>query len=150
MIINWKKINVKIIPAVKNGVVVGNVTLLPGNNEVDKDLWALARLNVLDQIKTKLCVEVATEVKVKETKLKDSKGKPTGEVKKETVITAKEFNKLSANEAEEVVADTFNLATLKKWMKKCKYDEVRTSIANKIDEVEKYGTDKKKKEGKDN
>lgn len=146
MIINNTKDRVIIVPAAEHGILIDKVTLLPGNNEVDKKLWEAARKNVISHIRIGVIKEKHAEVKEKEIKLKDEKGKLTGEIKKEMVLSVKEFNKLTANEAEEIIINTFNIETLEKWKKKTKYDEIRTLISNKIDEVKKYGNKKKDKD----
>ena len=160
MIVGWRKkgAGVKIIPvSAANGVVVGKVTLLPGNNEVKDEDWAIARNQVKDEIDRGLIKEIEMEVKTIEKDVEtgeiDPKTKKSKtEKKKETVIKAKEFKKIEIKQAIEIVNNTSNLATLEKWRKKEGRDSVRAAIQNQIEEVEKYGEEKtrNKEESKDN
>lgn len=143
MIIEWTKVNVKIIPIIKGNVNIGKVTLLPGNNEVNKEEWEAARVHVLDQIKTGVIKEHATQVTEE---VSGGKGKPKKPI---TKLTVKEFNKLDIPEAEEIVKNTFNLKTLKTWKKKEGRDTVAALIKEQIELVEKHGTEAKKKKDRD-
>jgi len=149
MIINWKRQCIKVIPVVAaNGIEVDTVTLLPGNNAVDPKVWQQARLNVLNQIGNSI-IEVAAQVEEKQEptgkKIKDKNGKEISEKKLVTIVKGKTLKQLDTKSAEEVVLDTYNLDTLKKWKEKENRDSVRSAILNQIEIVEKDGPEAKKK-----
>ena len=149
MIIEWTQTRVKVIPIVKGNVNVSSVTLLPGCNEVDKNVWEQARKHVLDQIKTGVIKEIETQVVDKEKIIKPASGTGKNRVpaEKETVkvLKAKEFNKLEAQKALEILKNTYNTKTLESWQKKEHRDEIRAALANQLELVEKHGTEAKNK-----
>lgn len=53
-------------------------------------------------------------------------------------ITAKDFNDLSVEKRDDVINNTFSLATLKKWEKGSKNEADRMKILRRIDEVKNY------------
>lgn len=127
MILNWTKDRI---------LKVGDLTLLPGMNEVSDEQWLVVRGDVKDHLDRKNLLEVHAEV-VK---------KVDPETKKEVfkIESAKTLKQLAAKEAEEVVKQTFNLKTLGKWLKEEARDSVRVEIRNQIDSVNKFGEDKAK------
>lgn len=152
MIIYKKDPGVQYIPIVRNGREIDHVMLLGGNNEVNEEKWKMARFSVEGDIKKRRIIEKHAKVeesieKVEGKVIKDDKV-VDGEVDKKVYkITAKKFNKLSGEEALEIVAETYDLKTLKAWGKKEGKGDVRGAIADRIKEVENYEV--KKKEDKD-
>ncbi len=147
MIIEWKKNGPKVIPAgrYKKGEnpIKKNILLLPGMNEIDDDLWKAARKLVLHQI-GKYIIEHHAQVSEQKKVIEDPE---TKEKKEETVveIKSKEFKKLDISRAIEIVQDTWNIDTLKKWEKEEGRDSVRAEIKNQIEKIEKFGEDRKGK-----
>lgn len=146
MIIEWTKDNIKVIPVLQGTLNIGKVTLLPGNNEVDEELWKNACLHVKNDIATGKIKVHHAEVNIKDVTPKAGKDdkespKPEYEVK----ISARKLGKLSIQEAEEIVKNTYNLDTLAKWKKKEGRDTVAALIRLQIEAVEKHGTEKKGK-----
>ena len=134
MIVIWKKpkAGLLVLPVVKDGEVVKKITLLLGANEVDKNDWEAAKASCKDHIENGWLEEVVE--KIEEEKV-DPKTKQKKKVSRKTYPT---LNKLSAKKAVEIVEQTFDLATLKKWLEKEARDEIRAKLANKIDSIENY------------
>jgi len=143
MIVKWKKERLKVIPYKVKNVLAGKIILLPGYNDVDEKEWVHARVGVKDLI-GKDIIEVATEVKKTVKKVEDPVTKEVTE-KTEVTIISKKFKALSLEKASEIVADTYNMETLKKWKKNESRDSIRKDISNQIDKIEKYGEEKAKK-----
>lgn len=114
MIVEWKKDNLKGIPAGGELVV-----LMGGYNEVAPKLWKVAREAVQDELKRGEIVEVEPE-------MKDGK-----------LVGAASFVKLEASKALEIVAGTYSLQTLELWRSVSVKDEIRTAILNRIEAVER-------------
>lgn len=144
MIIEQTENRVNVIPCVeRNGVVNNKITLLPGCNDVDDELWKKARGSVKDKIERGLIKERHAKVEEKEVPIPN-----TNKKRKVTTIDSKDLKDLEPEEAEKVIKDTFNLKTLKKWKKAESRDSVRNVILNQIEQVEKHGEEKPKGEEK--
>lgn len=167
MIIKWTGSGIKMCPVIGSGIkTTGTIMLHPGNNEVNKDDWAMARQHCLNEInsgdpKGEIIDTVNSTIEVKEELIEvdiidpttnqqviDARTQKVRTEKKKVnkvTITVKEFKKLKLEEAEAIVKETFALETLKKWEKKESRDSVRAEIKNQIEIVETYHEDKKKK-----
>ncbi len=146
MIVNWTKKRLLVVPYKgKSGMVVGSITLLPGCNDVDDDIWKSAREMVEDKIKHKLIIEEHAKIEIKDVPIPNTKGKTRKIVK----IDAKTLKELEPDEAEDIVKNTFDLKTLKKWKKGESRDAVRSVIIGQIETVEKEGELEPNKKDKD-
>lgn len=141
MIIHWKPNRVKVVPIVaKNSpTVVGKVTLMPGNNVITDSEWDGIKDNLKYELEKGLISEIVQEIPEV-----DKEGKETGKK-----VTVKEFRKMEAERAEEIVKDTYNLKTLKSWKKNESRDSVRAAIQNQIDAIEEGNADREKKQKKE-
>lgn len=131
MLINWKKpqAGVLVIPVIDGRAVVKNLTLIPGWNEIDDVDWAGAKESCKENIAKGFLVE---KVEVQEIELPSDKPGPKKKEKKESFPG---INELEANEAREVVQETFNLDTLNGWLKAESRNEIRAVIHNQIETV---------------
>lgn len=147
MIVKWTKPNagLKILHArsTKNkdqSVVSGKgmVILQPGANEVDDELWKIARESLSHDPEKNFIIEVVAKEIVEKLPegMKESEAKKTPDGKYE-ITGGKSISSLDKNQALELISDTWNLETLKKWRKESSSEELRTAIANQIEEVEK-------------
>lgn len=144
MIIEQTENRVNIIPCVeRNGVVNNKITLLPGCNDVDDELWKKARVSVKDKIERGLIKEHHAKVEEKEVPIPN-----TDKKRKVIKIDSKDLKDLEPEEAEEIVKNTFSLKTLGKWKKSESRDSVRNVILNQIEQVEKHGEEKPKGQDK--
>jgi hypothetical protein len=147
MIVNWTKMGLKVIPTSTTGPSQ-SLILLPGNNFVPDEVWMKVRETVKDSIKAGTIKEIAAKVEVKKVKEKVPDPKdPEKEIeveKEEVKISAKDLNDLSTEEAEKVIADTYNLETLEGWKKKAK-DSIVPVIREQIENIKKHGEGKKDK-----
>jgi hypothetical protein len=163
MIVSNKQNHIIHVPVNSGNLqAISNITLLPGGNEVDQDQWNLARENILSKIKKGLVVEeyakikeVEKEVTLHKTVEVNVEDPKTKEIKKEVksvtekkkvkkpVVDATPFKDLKAEEAEELVKETFSLDTLKKWKEQTSKESVRIVLLNQIEKVEKHGEEKK-------
>jgi hypothetical protein len=101
MIVNWNKpdAGIKIIPAqVKDGAIIGYVTLLPGNNEVEERLWNGAKFHLRHDPERGYIHEVSKEVEV--TELPESLNEEVA-----IVVSGKELSDLTLEELEEFLRE---------------------------------------------
>lgn len=120
MIIQNKTKHVKGIVDPKTGK---KVYLLPGNNQVSAEVWEAVRPHIVNEI-GKSVIEVAGKVTEKDGKV---------------VVEDKSIKQLSTQEAEAVVAGTYDLKTLNEWKASETRDSVRLAIMKQIDAVEAVG-----------
>lgn len=111
----------------KKGPVIGRVDLLPGNNDISKEIWEKARIECQSHIDRGVIVEKFAVV--------------DGDKLKEV----KEFKELEPALKEEIVEDTYNENTLDEWKKEEGADSVRSAISNQKESIKKYEPKKGKK-----
>lgn len=141
MIIEWKKNNINYIECFNPvGIKTGSITLLPGQNEVEDELWKGARVHVQDDIDRGNIIEKFAKVEIKKEIDPETK-KEKIEVK---IENSKDFHNLSLQDQIEVVKDTYNIKTLKEWKKKSAKDSVISEINNQIEMIEEHGEEKTK------
>lgn len=141
MIVKNNRDGICVVPVVnKAGTEIGKIILLPGNNEVEAELWKTAKVNVQNHLDRGILKELFAETP-KTTK--DESGKIVSAPTK-----AKEFSELTSVEAEKIVSETFNIAVLKKWKEVESRESVRIAINRQIDTIDQYGEDKKAKKTK--
>lgn len=138
MIINWKKEKAGLLTVSKttNGAIVKTVSILPGHNEIEDDDWE----GIKSQLQSKIDaghMEVVEEEVVKEIELENGKTK-----NKKSIVT--KLNELESETALEIVENTFDLKTLKKWKKSETRDEIRAAISDQIEFVKDPNPNKKK------
>ena len=130
MFIDWKNNRVKVIPLTDKGkaaskVKKSNIILLPGINDIPDTLW-----KVLKEYKSiKASIERGD---IEEVEKKVSTGN-SGQ--KKTITT---FKELPQKEAEELISQTVNLQTLKKWKKQDTRSDIRVAIEDRIKEIKNY------------
>ena len=153
MLVKWTEQRVRIVPYIgDNKQVMGQVTLLPGVNDIEDSIWNKARGLVKDLIDRGLIIELHTqekeqkveeEVEVeKELTDPESKKKVKAKVKEKKsktvkVVSGKELSKIPIQDAEKLVSETFNMETLLKWKKTEGRDSVRAVIREQIEKIEK-------------
>ncbi len=136
MIIKWNGLGPLsfTIPKALSGKVnsAGSVkVLLPGHNEVDDKVWASIKKNpIID----KMIDEKKLELVTTETP-KASKTGPGEEV-------AVELSGMNAKMAAEVVAETYDLKTLNKWLESDSRRKVVTAVEKQIKRIKTYGEEK--------
>lgn len=134
MLINWKKekAGLHMIPVMaKNNKIEKYIKLVPGFNDIDDKDWENAEKN--SDVKALVDsgdIEVVKEVVNPDKEAKDKK------------IKVSSLKDLPANEAEKIIADTWDVDVLKSWKKKESRDSVRTTIMNQLENIEKAGTKK--------
>jgi hypothetical protein len=121
MIIQNKTKHVKGLVDPKSGK---KLYLLPGNNQVSAEVWEAVRPHASNEI-GKTLIEVAGKTTEKDGKL---------------VIEDKGIKQLSTQEAEAVVAGTYDLKTLNEWKASETRDSIRLAIMKQIDAVEAVGS----------
>jgi len=160
MIVNWKGDGLKVISVIDASsgkkVITGTVTLLPGHNIVkDTDWENMEKQDSLQlSIKSGRLVPIGKQaekvikenvVKIVEEEDEDGNISKKKKIeKKEKKITATEpilLKDMKAEEARQIVKDTYNLETLEAWRKDEGRDEIRAEIANQIDFVNRGGKD---------
>lgn len=148
MIIEKTTVGVQYIPIMKNGRQVDFIQIMGGMNEVDDKKWALVHESLKGHINSKKIIIHNAEVTEESTKEKriviEGKEKVEKEVTVKThKIKAKKFVQLPADEALVIVANTFDIKTLKAWNKKGCKDVVRAAIAEQIKKIEEHKIKKK-------
>lgn len=134
MIVQNNRSGLIIVPSLgAQGEELGQIRLLPGNNEVSGEVWQKSRAVVANHIESGVIKELYTEVK----KLEDASGK------KATKVTSKDFKDLSLIEAKKVVEQTFNVETLRQWQD-LGVDGTFTMIEKQIKKVMDHGNEKAK------
>lgn len=142
MIINWKKpkAGVLIIPCInRNGKVVKHITLLPGHNTVNEKDWEQAKKFCKGKLEDGL-IEIVmsdkSDIKSLKPKRKKDKDSSNEDNVKKSDTPAKSIFELSAKKAKKIIADTFDLETLGKWLEEEGRDEIRALIHKQIEFVE--------------
>lgn len=111
-------------PVVTTSKTLGSLVLLPGVNELPDEVYAEVKpqLEGAGLFKGKLLEEG-----------------PTREVKDGSKLAAvgKSLSECTAEQAQLLIAETFDVKLLDKWRKLEKRDEVRLAIANQLDEIKK-------------
>ena len=134
-IVQWREERLKVVPILNaNGVTVGQVSLLPGWNDIPDESWFEARKWVKDLIQKGVIVEKGTVKPIKEKVVKaDGSEEEIIEEKLGKII----FRDLKVDEALATITGTANLETLKRWLANDTREEIRLSLTKAIDEVEK-------------
>jgi hypothetical protein len=138
MIVKWNKKNgIKVIPVLKNGVIIEHLSLLPGYNDI-KDEVAIDIINsgiVKESIESNM-LEFLSKESVEEIEVRGKDGAKKKEKKK--TISAKKLSAMHASNAEDIIKNTNNLKTLERWLKVETRDSVRMVIRNQIDYINEY------------
>lgn len=147
MIINWKKqkAGLLVLSVIdKNGNITKTITLMPGHNEIDNELWENVKVNsgVNHHIDNGDLVEVMEVEEVQ----------PGGRVRigkdgeeKKVVRTTKSIHKMFAKKAREIIQDTWDLPTLEKWLDNEGRDEIRAIIYKQIELINNPRSNKEDK-----
>jgi hypothetical protein len=106
------------------GPIIGRVDLLPGCNDVKKEIWDFARNECKGHIDRNVIVE-------RFAKVVDGK-----------LAEAKEFLELEPRDADAVVSETYSPNTLTKWKTEESRDAVRANLGNQIEKVKSHGSKK--------
>ena len=144
MIVKNNKVRLKVIPlagckkALKH-YKVAELVLTPGFNEIPDEVWDELKenfSNIRYALESKDLEEQFAEKTEKDLKTnkKDLKTKQT---------KGTSFNKLSNEEAEKVIADTWDVKAFKGYAKNESRDDIRNLILDKIKEIKKKDGDDK-------
>ena len=148
MIVEWTENRIKVIPKVqqttkvtKEGeekvetIILGDVVLAPGFNEVADEEWALARVTAKDDI---------TKARIREEWVKAEKSKAGEEPKIATEIDGvqmvpAQLKDINRPRVIQVVKETYHVPTLQKWIDSEMRQDVRLELYNRIEEITKKG-----------
>jgi hypothetical protein len=120
MLVKWNEQRVKVIPT----NLYGSIVLLPGGNEVADAAWLEARKYIGQELKDGKIEEIkAVEVKGKE-------GEPS-------TVKGTALKDLTVKEAESLIKETANLATLNAWLETESRDSARALLFKQIAKIEK-------------
>jgi len=144
MIVENTKVGLLIVPMVVRNVVVKNIHLIPGNNEVPAGDWSNSRDLVKDKIELGVVIEHGSpEIEEYSEEWENEKGKKYS-VYRTRIKKVKNFREMSLRDSEDIVKKTYNMETLLSWKKRESRDSIRLALMNQIEAVENYGKAGKK------
>lgn len=142
VIVEWKDTRVLTVSYSKEPgqPVLGTIMLLNGMNEINQDVWEMVSLQVKHLIAKGRLVEY--NIKKEEIPGKVDEKTQVKSLPQVKVTQAADFSKMKADEQEELVKKTTNLATLESWRSKA-LDSVRVIIDDRIAVIKAGGKKKK-------